>query len=120
VQRFVEHGWVLAPLAVIIGVTSVPLLWVTLERGYFEYWLFPQQKAADGYIYPQTRYTIFDIVLILWCIDGLVASIMLFQRWISSRGISGWAHRTLVFYFLLFAVLILGGSLMMVARSHGY
>lgn len=118
VQQFIERRWVLVSLAVIIGLASSFLLYVTFFNDYFEYWFLP--RSADAYIYPQLRYTIFDAVLILWCGDGLIACIMCVQSAAASRSISGWPLRTLMIYFVLLAGLILGGILMMVARSHGY
>jgi len=120
VKRFFERRWFLVPLGLAIGSVSFLLLFVTLQRDYYEYWFFPREKVADGYSYPELRYTAFDLVLILWCLDGLVASVMSIRGASSSPDISQWTHRTLVLYLALFAVLLLGGMLMMVARSRGY
>jgi len=89
---------------------------------YSEYWLEPQVKAADPglYIYPQLRYTIFDSVFLLWCLDGLIAAGLSFWSSVSSRSIAAWAYRTIVICLVLLAVLILGGSLMLFVRSRGY
>jgi len=121
-QRLLEHRWLLLPLVVAIGSVSGFLLWVTLQSAYWDYWLYPKLKAADPglYIYPQLRYTIFDIVLLLWCLDGLIASGTSLWSVVSSRGIAGWAYRTIVLYFVLLIVLVLGGSLMLYVRSRGY
>jgi hypothetical protein len=121
-SALIERRSVLIPLATIIGVISAFMLWIALQNAYLDYWYYPKAKSADPglYIYPELRYTIFDSLLILWCTDGLVASILSFRCARLSRGISRWTQRTLVLYFVLFAVLILGGILMMVARSHGY
>jgi hypothetical protein len=54
-QRFIERRWVLIPVAFIIGLVSSALLYVTLFRDYFDYWVLP--KVKDAYIYPQLRYT---------------------------------------------------------------
>jgi hypothetical protein len=118
VQRFIERRWVLVPLALMIGLASSYLLYVTLFRDYFDYWILP--KVKDAYIYPQLRYTFFDAVLILWCLDGLVACIMCVHSATASRSITGWPLRTLTVYFVLFVVLVVGGSLMLAARHHGY
>ena len=122
VRQFIERRWVLNSLATIIGLASVSLLWLALRAAYFDYWFEPKEKSADPglYIYPQLRYTIFHVVLILWCTNGLIASITLFRSAGSSRSISEWTHRTLILYFVLFAVLILGGTLMTVIRGLGY
>lgn len=108
----------LIPLALAIGVVSWFLLYVTLFRDYFDYWAVP--KLKDAYIYPELRYTFFDLVLILWCVDGLLACILCVQRAAVSRNISGWPRRTLATYFVLFVVLLAVGSLMLIARHHGF
>jgi hypothetical protein len=122
VRQLVEHRWIVVPLAIIVSFISIFLLWVRVRNDYYDYWVIPKIRAADGYInnYPQLRYTIFDSVLILWCVNGLVASAVSLRSLSSSGRISDWAFRMSVAYFLLFIVLILGGSLMIVARSHGY
>ena len=112
VGRFFERRWMVVPLAVGIGLTSACLLGLRLQSAYYEYWVFPREK--DDYIYPQLRYTIFDTVLLLWCINGLVFSVA------SVRSLSGWSLRALLIYSVLFVILILGGISMLVARSHGY
>ena len=121
-QRLLEHRWLRVLLAVIIGPTSIPLLWAILEKDYEEYWVLPKLKAADPglYIYPQFRYTLFDIVLLLWCLAGLIAAGLLLSYARSPQRIAGWAYRTLVVYFALFIVLILGGTLMLYLRSRGF
>jgi len=37
---------------------------MVLQNDYYDYLYFPKVKAVDAYIYPQLRYTIFDIILI--------------------------------------------------------
>jgi hypothetical protein len=96
------------------------LLWITLRRDYWDYWLYPELKAADFYIYPQLRYTLFDIFLLLWCLDGLLLSALSLWSALSSRRIVRWAYRTLILYFAFSIVLILGGSLMLLARNAGW
>jgi hypothetical protein len=121
-QGLLERRWLVLSLSVAIALVSGFLLWVTLQRAYSEYWLEPKLKAADPglYIYPQLRYTIFDSVLLLWCLDGLIAASLSFWSAVSSRNIAAWAYRTIVIYIVLLAVLILGGSLMLFVRSRGY
>jgi len=116
----VERRWILVPLSLLIGLASLLLLWVTLVRDFFDYVLYPIEKAADAYIYPQLRYTAFDIVLILWCIDGLVISALFLQSVIHSRSVSKTGFQALTLYCVLFVVLFLGGLLMLFARSYGY
>ncbi len=53
-----------------IGPLSAWLLVLNSTLIYFEYYLYPRIKAVDGYYYPQWRYTIFDVVLVAWCVDG--------------------------------------------------
>ena len=121
-QRLLERRWVILPLSVAIALVSGFLLWGTLQMAYSEYWLEPKLKAADPglYIYPQLRYTIFDSVFLLWCLDGLIAAGLSFWSSVSSRSIAAWAYRTIVIYLVLLAVLILSGSLMLFVRSRGY
>jgi hypothetical protein len=83
------------------------------------YFVFPKEKAADNYIYPQLRYTLFDVVLLLWCLDGFVACCLSLWNAFPTRIVSKWVHWTIAIYFGLFTALILGGILMLVARSHG-
>src|SRR6201987_1522661 len=76
--------------------------------------------GIDGYVYPQLRYTIFDVVLLLWCFDGLIFSVVAIGSAVASRSISKWPFRTLLLYFALFAFLILGGTLLVGACRYGY
>jgi hypothetical protein len=115
-ERLLERRSLLLILAATIGLASAFLLRLKLEGAYYEYWVFPRDKAVDGYIYPQLRYTIFDVALLLWCFDGLLFSIMSVRSAFTSRSISGWPLRTLRIYFLLLGFLILDGTLMLVAR----
>ena len=118
VERFFKRRWMVVPLAVLIGLASAYLLGLRLEGAYYEYWVFPREK--DDYIYPQLRYIIVDTVLLLWCINGLVFSVASVRSSSTFRGGSGWPLRALLIYAVLFVFLILGGILMMVARSNGY
>jgi Trk-type K+ transport system membrane component len=118
-QLWLERRWLLLPLAVAIGLISLLLFSTTVQRDYWEYLIYPKEKAADNYIYPQLRYTVFDVALLLWCLDGFVACGLSLRSALSKRSVSGWTYRTIVIYFVLFTVLILGGILMMVARHHG-
>jgi hypothetical protein len=121
-QKLLEHRWLRMALAVIIGPVSLLLLWETLQRDYYEYWVIPKLKAADVglYIYPQLRYTLFDIVILTWGLAGLIAAGLLLWNPRSPQRISGLLYRTLVIYFALFIVLILGGTLMLHFRSRGF
>jgi len=118
-QVWLERRWLLLPLAVAIGLISLLLFSITVQRDYWEYLIYPKEKAADNYIYPQLRYTFFDVALLLWCLDGFVACGLSLRSALSKRSVSGWTYRTIVIYFVWFTVLILGGILMMIARHHG-
>jgi hypothetical protein len=118
-RRLLENRWALVLLAIAIGLVSLSLFWITVGRDYSEYVVYPREKAADNYIYPQLRYTAFDVVILLWCLDGFVACGLALGSALSRRGVSRWTYRTILIYFILLTVLILGGILMMVARSHG-
>ena len=120
-QGLLERRWLLVPLAVTIGLASGFLLWVTLQRVYWDYWFIPKESAADGYsTYPQLRYWFFDSALLMWCLDGLIAFGLSLRSVASSRSIAGWTYRTIILYFVLFIVLMLGGSLMLYVRSRGF
>lgn len=120
-ERFLNRRWLCVLTAVVIGAVSAFLLYATLLRDYYDYWLEPKLKAADIglYIYPQLRYTFFDIVLLLWCLDGLIVCATLIRNVGSPRKIT-WARRTIGLYVILFLVLLLGGSLMLYVRSRGF
>jgi hypothetical protein len=107
-------------LAVTIVLVSGFLLWVTVPHDYREYLSYPKEKAADHYSYPELRYAFFDVGLLLWCVDGLVVSGLAVSSALANCITSAWFYRTLAIYFALFIALILGGILMMVARSHGF
>jgi len=117
-QGFLGRRLVLIPIAMFVGLVSSFLLYVTLVRDYFDYWVLPRIK--DAYIYPQLRYTLFDIVLILLCVDGLAACVTCIQSAATNRGISGWPRRTLLTFVVLLVVLIVIGSAMLIARRNGY
>jgi hypothetical protein len=106
-------------LAVAIGLVSLFLFSITVQRDYWEHLIYPKEKAADNYIYPRLRYTIFDVALLSWCLDGFVVCGLSFRSALSKGSVSGWTYWTIVIYFVLFTALILGGILMMVARRHG-
>ena len=119
--HFVERRPVLISLAAGIGLVSALLLWSALTVAYSEYWYEPKLKAADPglYIYPQTRYAIFSVVEILWCIVGLFASVFSLRD-AKSQTFSERSKRSLILYAALLALLLLIGIVMIVVRSYGY
>ena len=119
-QRTVLHRWLLVSIAIPVASLSGFLLWMVLLNAYWDFWLAPKLKATDLYIYPQVRYTLFDAVLLLWCLSGLIGSGLLLWSVVRSRSITRWAYRAMVLYFVLFLLLILGGSLMVFVRSRGF
>lgn len=46
-QKLLEHRWLRVPLAVAMALVSGLLLYTTLLRDYWDYWLSPRLKAAD-------------------------------------------------------------------------
>jgi hypothetical protein len=108
-----------ATLAALIGTASGWILFVTAVRLFFEYVYHPQAKAQDAYIYPEWRYRVFDTVLVAWCLDGLLASVLLFRSLALRENIEGWSRRTTVLFFAGFGVLVLGAVFGMWLRSHG-
>jgi uncharacterized membrane protein len=120
-QKLLERRSFTALLAVAIALVSGFLLCVTLRNAYWDYWILPRDSAADGYsTYPELRYWFFDAVLLVWCVDGLIASALSLCSVFFSRAIAVWAYRALILYFVLLLVLILGGSLMLYVRSRGF
>ena len=111
--------WVTAALAALIGTASGWILFVTAVRLFFEYVYYPQAKAQDAYIYPEWRYRVFDTVLVAWCLDGLLTSVLLIRSLALRQGIGGWARRSTLLYFAGFGVLALGVGLGMWLRSQG-
>jgi hypothetical protein len=79
---------------------------------------YPQAKAQDTYIYSEWRYRLFDTVLVAWCLDGLLASVLLIRSLALREGIGGWARRTTLLFFAGFGVLVLGVGFGMWLRSH--
>jgi hypothetical protein len=106
-------------LGAIIGPVSAWLLLLNSTRIYYEYYLYPRMKGPDLYIYPQWRYTIFDLVLVAWCADGIVASVLLFRSVILGRNIEGWAGRSTVLFFLGLGLLVGGAVFGTWLRSMG-
>jgi hypothetical protein len=64
-QRLLGHRWLLATLALAIGLVSLLLFSITVQRDFLEYLVYPKEKAADHYSYPELRYTVFDVTLLL-------------------------------------------------------
>ena len=119
-DRGQHFRWANAPLAVLVGTISGWMLYAVLRTAYWDYYLYPKLKASEGYIYPQYRYTIFDIVTILWCIVGLAACVLLTQNALKRRAISGWSYRTVLAFFVLFGVLVIGVAFGSCIRSMGF
>ncbi len=114
-----EHRWMLILLAIVIGSISLFLFSITVQNAYLEYLVYPKEKAADGYSYPQLRYAFFEALLLLWCLDGFAASGLSLWCALSKRSVAGWTYRSIVIYLVLFAAIIVGGLLMIAARSRG-
>jgi hypothetical protein len=111
--------WVIAALAALIGTASGWILCVTAIRLFFEYVYYPQAKAQDACIYPEWRYLVFDTVLVAWCLDGLLASVLLIRSLALREGIGGWARRTTLMFFACFGMLVLAVGFGIWLRSHG-
>ena len=106
-------------MAAVIGPVSAWLFTLNSIRIFSEYILLPRIKAADGYLYPQWRYVIFDAVLIPWCVVGIIAAVLLFRAVVRGDSINGWAARCTLAYFVGFAVLVAGVMIGMWMRSIG-
>ena len=116
-----EHfRWANAPLALLVGTISGWMFYTILQGAYWDYYLYPKLKAADGYIYPQLRYTVFDVVVILWCIVGFSACAFLFQNVLKRRAIAGWSYRTTLAFVIILGILIIGVAFGSCIRSMGF
>jgi hypothetical protein len=100
--------WRSAALAGAIGIVSLALFLLSGPRLLVEYLLLPLFR--DGYILPEWRLRIFDAVTVAWCIDGLIAAVLLFRS-ATRPSLRPWARRSMFFYFVGFAVLIADLSL---------
>ena len=119
--RVIGRRSVLVPTALVIGCVSLFSGWVLLERIYWDYWFMPKEKAIDGYdVFPELRYVFFDSTLLVWCLVGLITSVLLLRGALSPSGPSREAKQTLTIYFALLGLLIAGGTVMLIVRSHGY
>ena len=120
-SRVIGRRSVLVPTALVIGCVSLFFGWVLLERIYWDYWFMPKEKAIDGYdVFPELRYVFFDSTLLVWCLIGLITSVLLLRGAFSPSGPSREAKQTLAVYFALLGLLIAGGTVMLIVRSHGY
>jgi hypothetical protein len=106
-ERLLSRQWVRASLAALIGILSGWVLVETSIRIYYEYYFLPSTKAQEGYLYPEWRYRIFDVFLITWCIDGILASVLLIRGVILRRSITVWTRRTTFVFFGLLVFLVL-------------
>jgi hypothetical protein len=64
-QRLLERRSVLVTLAATIGLVSLFLFSITLRNDFLDYLVYPKEKAAGHYIYPELRYTVFDVTLLV-------------------------------------------------------
>lgn len=106
-----------AAVATVIGTLSLAILFLVVPRIFFDYVVFPLVK--DAYIMPQWRYRVFDIVLLGWCLDGLIVAVLFVRITTTKQALGMWARRTLLLYFAGLAVLIGSVALGIWLRSHG-
>ena len=116
-KYWADSRWPRNAIAGVIGTVSMALLFWAVPDMVFDYVLFPLFKEA--YILPEWRYRIFDAVLVIWCIDGLVAAGLLFRSTSIRPSLRALARRTMFFYFVGLGVLIAGVVLGTWLRSHG-
>jgi len=112
------QSWLKTAAASVIGTLSLALLFLSVPRMFFEYVNFPLVKEA--YILPQWRYRAFDAVLVAWCVDGLVAAVLLARGHPSNTAVMTWKRRTLLLYAAGFALLLAGVVIGTWLRKHGY
>ena len=101
----------------IVGTVSAGLLDLVVPRMISDYLLFPMVK--DAYIFPEWHYRIFDAVLVGWCIDGVIAAVLLLGGSTIRPGLRPWARRTTFLYVVGLAILICGVVFGMWLRGHG-
>jgi hypothetical protein len=118
-KQRLSSKWSKAALAALIGAASGWMLYGTAVRLYFEYVFYPQAKAQDGYSHPELRYAVFDVVTVLWCLDGLVASVLLLRSLALREEIGGWPRRTILLFVVGFGLLLLGVLFGTWLRGHG-
>jgi hypothetical protein len=116
-MQWAEAAWPRAAIAGVIETVSLALLFLTVPRLFFDYVLW--QLVKDSYIFPEWRYRVFDAVLVAWCIDGPIAAVLFLRGTVNRPGLRLWAHRTMLLYFVGFAILVAGVGLGTWLRSHG-
>jgi hypothetical protein len=119
-NRGERFRWANGPLALLVGPISGSTLYTILQGAYWDYYLYPKLKAADRYIYPQLRYTIYDVVVILWCLIGLAACVLLILNVMKRRTIAGWSYTTTLAFVIMFGILIIGAAFGSCIRSMGF
>jgi hypothetical protein len=112
--------WISGPSAILIGALSGWMLYATLKRDYWDYYLYPKLKALDGYSYPQHRYAIFDALVLVWCLDGIMACVLLLRTSIAHRAIDGSGCRTTLAFVVGFDLLLIGYAYGVCLRSMGF
>ena len=109
--------WITASLAAVIGTVSAWLSVVTAYRLVFDYLILPHVK--DAYVYPEWRYRAFDVVLVAWLADGLIAVFLLFSSVIRQENVTKVGRRLTVLYFVGLVVLVTAGALGVWLRKQG-
>jgi len=102
--------WINGPSAILIGALSGWILYVTLERAYWDYYLYPKLKALEGYVYPQHRYAIFDALVIIWCLDGIAACVLLLRTAVVRHAVDQLGCRVALAFVIGFGILVIGSA----------
>jgi len=118
-KQRLSSKWATAALAALIGTASGWILFLTAVQLFFEYVYYPEAKAQDAYIYPEWRYRVFDTVLVVWCLDGLLASVLLSVGPPCERALESGRVARLYCSFAGLGVLVLGLGFGMWLRGHG-
>ena len=116
--RWSTQSWTRTAVASTVGMLSLALLVLSVPRMFFDYVVFPLVKEA--YIFPQWRYRVFDVVLLAWCVDGLIVSVLFLRGDSANAAIKAWRRRTVSLYAGGFAVLVGDVVLGIWLRSHAY
>ena len=117
IQRTFKTRVATASLAALIGATSAWVMTVTCYRLFFDTSFRRYGETRTSSL--SGRYRLFDVVLVVWCVDGVTAAFLLFRSVVLHVRLTVLARRTTVLFFLGFAVLVVGGLLGMWLRRRG-
>src|SRR5205085_2737403 len=98
--------WLAITLLLGIAYASVRIGILTAEEIYWNYYQYPRLKGPS-YIFPQIRFGIGEVAILLWSLLGIAATLSLGRSVISGRD-DKWAVRSVIAFMLGFVVLVIG------------